>query len=104
MRSSGSNPIRVSTEISVSRRCECRIRDSLSIQPKAWFLGVVLSCWQSSRDHLRLEAVSKASEIFIRIVIAGWLAGHSIGVMEDLLEIFDGGSAVNGGRWHFEQL
>ena len=98
MRSSGSNPIRVSTEISVSRRCECRIRDSLSIQPKAWFLGVVLSCWQSSRDHLRLEAVSKTREIFKWVVIAGWLAGHGISVMEDLLKVLNGGSGVDRGR------
>lgn len=33
--------------------------------------------------------VPKAREVFVRVVVAGWLAGHGVGVVEDLLEVLD---------------
>ena len=100
MHSSRPHTIHVRAKVNFPRRRKSRIRDSLCVQSKPRLLGIVLSCWERARDDLGLESVSKASEVFIWIVVAGWLAGHGICVVEDLLEVFDGGSLLDWGCGH----
>lgn len=100
MHSSRSHTIHIRAKVNLPRSRKSRISDALRVQPKPRLLGIVLSCWERARDDLGLEPVSKAGEVLVRIVVAGWLAGHGICVVEDLLEVFDGGSLFDWGCRH----
>ena len=100
MHSSRPHTIHIRAEVNLAQSRKSRIRDSLRVQPKPRLLGVVLSCWERARDDLGLESVSKAGEVLVWIVVAGWLAGHGVCVVEGLLEVFDGGSLLDWGCRH----
>lgn len=100
MHSSRSHTIHIRAKVNLPRRRKSRIRDSLRVQPKPRLLGIILSCWERAWDDLGLEPVSKTGEVLVWIVVAGWFAGHGVCVVEDLLEVFDGGSLFDWGCGH----
>jgi len=66
---------------------ECRICDSLRIQPKSCFLWIVLRDWQCTRYHFRLESISPSSLVLVRVLCSGRLQPLEIGEVEGLLNV-----------------
>jgi hypothetical protein len=87
MSSSRPNPVHISTEVRMSGRRKCGIRDALRVQPKSAFLRIVLPSGQRTRDDLGLVPVAPALQVLVGVVGARGLAALEIRVVEHLLGV-----------------
>jgi hypothetical protein len=79
--------VHVGTEVVCTWSGECRVCETFCVQPKSYFMWIVLRYRKRARDDLRLVSVPPAMLIFIRIVRARRLQSLEIREVEDLLRV-----------------